>query len=48
MKTNKNIIVLDGKEIINSIKIKYGESPIFSSKYETVKKAYLNNKNRVL
>lgn len=44
MKKNKNIIILDGSEIIKSIKVKYGESPIFSSKYESVKKTYTINK----
>ncbi len=44
MKTGKNVLILDGNEIIKSIKAKYGDNPVFSSKYESVKKSVLNKK----
>lgn len=36
---SKNFITIDCDEIIKEIKLKYGSTPIMSSKYETVKKS---------
>ncbi len=41
-KTNKKIPLLDAKEIIRKIEKKYGPKPVFSSKYESVKKSVSN------
>jgi len=47
MKTTqvKNILTIDCDDVINKIKQKYGETPIFSSKYEKVKKSLINIEN---
>lgn len=44
MKPNKSDLKIDNEMVIHQIKLKYGDEPIFSSKYESVKKSYLERK----
>lgn len=47
MKLNKhkNSIMIDCNAVIKEIKIKYGEAPIFSNKYEKIKKSVYKLEN---
>lgn len=42
---NKNSITIDCNAVIKEIKIKYGEAPIFSNKYEKIKKSVYKLEN---